>query len=52
MLSAEQPFDVTKAVDFTDEQIATTWVDLPGGAGYTQFFNLKSPMPVFLLGLR
>ena len=50
MLSAEQPFDVTKAVDFTDEQIATTWVDLPGGAGYTQFFNLKSPMPVFLLG--
>lgn len=49
MLAADQPFDVTKAVDFTDEQIATTWVDFPG-AGYTQFFNLKSPMPVFLLG--
>ena len=50
MLSADQPFDVTKAVDFTDEEIASTWVDLPGAAGYTQFFNLRSPMPVFLLG--
>ncbi len=50
MLSSEQPFDVTKAVDFTDEQIAATWVDLPGASGYAQLFNLTSPMPVFLLG--
>lgn len=43
------PFEVTKAVDFTDQEIAATWVDLPGdGLGSTSV--AKSPMPTFLVG--
>jgi hypothetical protein len=43
------PFQVTKAVDFTDEEIVRTWVDLPGG-GFYGLANPRSPTPVFLLG--
>lgn len=43
------PFEVTKAVDFTDEQINATWVDLPGG-GFSALASPKSPMPKFLVG--
>jgi hypothetical protein len=46
---SENPFEVTKAVDFTDEQIEATWVDLPGG-GFTSLADPKSPMPKFLVG--
>jgi hypothetical protein len=46
---AENPFEVTKAVDFTDEQIAATWVDLPGG-GFSSLADPRSPMPMFLVG--
>lgn len=49
MPEIEQPFDVTKAVDFTDAQIAATWVDLPGG-GFLQWVDPRSPMPLMLLG--
>ena len=44
------PFQVTKAVDYTDEEIVRTWVDLAGGGG---FYGLASPisrMPLVLLG--
>ena len=44
-----QPFDVTKAVDLTDSQIAATWVDLSGG-GFLQLVDPRSPMPLMLLG--
>lgn len=43
------PFEVTKAVDFTDEQIAANWVDLPGG-GFASLADPQSPMPRFLVG--
>src|SRR4051812_1707989 len=45
----DNPFEVTKAVDFTDAQIASTWVDLPGG-GFLSLANPTSPMPRFLVG--
>lgn len=46
---AENPFEVTKAVDFTDAEIAATWVDLPGG-GFASLADPRSPMPTFLVG--
>lgn len=49
MLRPDNPFEVTKAVDFTDAQIESTWVDLPGG-GFTALANPASPMPRFLVG--
>lgn len=50
MPEIDKPFDVTKAVDFTDAQIAATWVDLPGDAGFFQLADPRSPMPLMLLG--
>jgi len=44
------PFDVTKAVDFDDQQIHGYWVDLPGGAGFRDLVKPTSPMPMFVLG--
>ena len=46
---SKNPFEVTKAVDFTDEQIANNWVDLPGG-GFYALADPRSPMPKFLVG--
>jgi hypothetical protein len=48
-MASRNPFEVTKAVDFTDEQIAATWVDLPGG-GFASLADPRSPMPIFLVG--
>src|SRR5215212_1798760 len=45
----KNPFEVTKASDFSDKQIAATWVDLPGG-GFTSLADPGSPMPRFLVG--
>src|ERR1035438_5175411 len=44
-----KPFDVTKAVDLTDAQIATTWVDLKNG-GFSELVDPRMPMPLVLLG--
>lgn len=49
MPEIDQPFDITKAVDFTDAQIAATWVDIPDG-GFLQMVDPRSPMPLMLLG--
>src|SRR4051812_13874849 len=43
------PFDITKAVNYTDKQIYDNWVDLANG-GFTQLVNPRSPTPQFLLG--
>jgi hypothetical protein len=43
------PFEITKAVDLTDEEIASTWVDLPGG-GFGALADPTSPMPKFIVG--
>lgn len=44
------PFDLTKATDFSDEQIVRYWVDLAGEEGLESLFKPTSPMPMLLLG--
>ncbi|CAG4911189.1 ORC-CDC6 family AAA ATPase [Paraburkholderia saeva] len=47
----ENPFDLVKASDFSDEQISQYWVDLADGEA--RLFNLFKPtltMPMLLLG--
>lgn len=46
----ERPFDVTKAVDFSDVQIADTWVDLAVHDGFLHLADPRSTMPLILLG--
>ena len=43
------PFNITKATDFSDEQIVRTWVDLPGD-GFFTIADPTSPMPMILSG--
>lgn len=43
------PFNITKAVDYSDEQIKSYWVDIPEG-GFTQIVKPTSPMPMLILG--
>lgn len=43
------PFEVTKAVDFDDSQIARQFVDYPGG-GFRALADPASRMPQFLVG--
>jgi len=44
------PFDITKAVDFSDKEINDYWVDLSGDGGFMEMVKPKSPMPMFILG--
>ena len=44
------PFQLTKAVDFTDEQINSYWVDYPVEGGFKKIIPPSSPMPMFILG--
>ncbi|WP_345954772.1 hypothetical protein [Mucilaginibacter sp. PAMB04168] len=44
------PFNITKAVDYSDEEINNYWVDISGGNGFIDMVKPLSPMPVFLLG--
>jgi hypothetical protein len=44
------PFNVTKAVDFSDEEINQYWVDLPGAGGFLGLAKPLSPMPMVILG--
>jgi hypothetical protein len=46
----DRPFDVTKAVDFSDAQIAETWVDLAPNDGFQHLADPRSTMPLILLG--
>lgn len=49
--SHENPFDLNKASDFTDQEIAEQWVDLANSAGgLVEILNPKSRMPMLLLG--
>lgn len=43
------PFDITKAVDFTNEEIATYWVNIDGN-GFEGLLKPTSPMPIILRG--
>lgn len=44
------PFNVTKAVDLTHQQIRDTWVDLSGSGSLVSLAKPRSPMPMLLLG--
>ena len=49
--SQENPFDLNKASDFTDQEIADQWVDLTNATGgLVDILNPKSRMPMLLLG--
>lgn len=43
------PFNITKAVDYSDEEINSYWVDFVKG-GFTQAIKPTSPMPMLILG--
>jgi hypothetical protein len=44
------PFTVTKATDFTDSDIARTFVNLPTEGGWASVIRPSDPMPMLLLG--
>lgn len=44
------PFNITKAVDYSDEEINRYWVDIPGGNGFADLLKPVSPMPMIILG--
>src|SRR2546425_10108218 len=44
------PFNITKAVDFSDQEINDYWVDIPSGAGFSAMAKPTSPMPMLILG--
>jgi len=44
------PFNITKAVDFSDQEINDYWVDLPPSNGFTAMAKPTSPMPMFIIG--
>jgi hypothetical protein len=44
------PFNITKAVDFSDQEIHDYWVDIPSGAGFAAMAKPTSPMPMLILG--
>src|SRR5207244_859788 len=48
--TALNPFNITKAVDFSDQEIHDYWVDMPSGASFADLAKPTSPMPMLLLG--
>lgn len=48
MKEKNNPFNITKASDFTDEQIKSFWVEYPGG--FEKIMKPTSPMPMIIRG--
>ena len=46
----DNPFTVTRAADFTDQQISDYWVDLSNGEGFFNLVKPRSEMPMLILG--
>ena len=44
------PFNITKAVDFSDQEINDYWVDISSGSGFSGMAKPTSPMPMLILG--
>jgi hypothetical protein len=44
------PFNITKAVDFSNQEINDYWVDIPSGEGFVAMAKPTSPMPMLILG--
>lgn len=49
-IERKNPFEITKAVDFSDVEINRTWVDWPAPGGFASWFDISSPMPRILRG--
>ncbi|KQM79193.1 hypothetical protein ASE74_01085 [Pedobacter sp. Leaf216] len=49
-INTVNPFNITKAVDYSDEEINRYWVDLPEGNGFVGILKPSSPMPMIILG--
>ena len=48
--SLANPFNITKADDFSDKEINDLWVDITSGDGFSRLVKPTSPMPMFILG--
>lgn len=48
--SSGNPFNITKAVDFSDQEIHDYWVDLSDSGGFVQLMKPTSHMPMLILG--
>lgn len=46
----QNPFNITKAVDFSDQEINDYWVNFPEGKGFIDLIKPESPMPMMILG--
>ncbi|WP_281227588.1 hypothetical protein [Flavobacterium aquiphilum] len=44
------PFNITKAVDYSDEELDKFWVDFPMDAGFSGIIKPTSDMPMIILG--
>ena len=44
------PFDITKAVDFSDEDINRFWTNIPGEEGFMGLLKPNSLMPIIIKG--
>ena len=49
-MKTENPFNITKAVDYSDEEINKFWVDISGDHGFLDIIKPTSPMPMIILG--
>ena len=49
-VAGTNPFEVTKAVDFTDIEIDKTWVDWPAPGGFATWLDITSPMARIVRG--
>lgn len=50
MKKQTNPFNVTKAVDYSDEELDKFWVDFPMDAGFNGIIKPTSDMPMIILG--
>jgi len=50
MSTQMNPFNITKAVDFSDQEIHAYWVDITEGRGFAEMVKPTSPMPMLILG--
>lgn len=50
MKKGNNPFNITKAVDYTDEELNNFWVDFPQEFGFKGIIKPTSDMPMIILG--
>lgn len=50
MKKQTNPFNITKAVDYSDEELDKFWVDFPMDAGFSGIIKPTSDMPMIILG--